>query len=169
MAKIGRNEQCHCGSGKKFKRCCLAKQQAGLPLRSSEQTLKLSLMHEIELAQQAAAEKRPSFREMGVFLFFSTATGDAWLLEMTESDGVQVAREGVALPPPIDQNPETIEVEWSHTFAIHNREMTITSYADHSTQALTGCPTAEISAAMKRIRKKYSAAQLSQVHVHQEA
>lgn len=25
MAKIGRNDPCHCGSGKKYKRCCLAK------------------------------------------------------------------------------------------------------------------------------------------------
>ncbi|MBI2548163.1 SEC-C domain-containing protein [Candidatus Woesearchaeota archaeon] len=22
-AKLGRNEQCHCGSGKKYKKCCL--------------------------------------------------------------------------------------------------------------------------------------------------
>ena len=28
MAKDGRNKPCHCGSGKKYKRCCLAKDQA---------------------------------------------------------------------------------------------------------------------------------------------
>jgi tetratricopeptide (TPR) repeat protein len=28
MAKIGRNEPCPCGSGKKYKQCCLAKNQA---------------------------------------------------------------------------------------------------------------------------------------------
>lgn len=28
MADIGRNEQCHCGSGKKYKKCCLEKDQA---------------------------------------------------------------------------------------------------------------------------------------------
>jgi SEC-C motif len=27
MAKAGRNDSCPCGSGKKFKRCCAAKQQ----------------------------------------------------------------------------------------------------------------------------------------------
>ena len=25
MAKLGRNEPCHCGSGKKYKKCCLSK------------------------------------------------------------------------------------------------------------------------------------------------
>jgi hypothetical protein len=28
MAKIGRNERCPCGSGKKYKQCCLAKDEA---------------------------------------------------------------------------------------------------------------------------------------------
>jgi SEC-C motif len=28
MAKTGRNGPCHCGSGKKYKRCCLEKDQA---------------------------------------------------------------------------------------------------------------------------------------------
>jgi hypothetical protein len=28
MAKIGRNEPCPCGSGKKYKQCCLAKDEA---------------------------------------------------------------------------------------------------------------------------------------------
>jgi tetratricopeptide (TPR) repeat protein len=28
MAKHGRNEPCHCGSGEKYKRCCLAKDEA---------------------------------------------------------------------------------------------------------------------------------------------
>ncbi|MGH6681278.1 MAG: SEC-C metal-binding domain-containing protein, partial [Bradyrhizobium sp.] len=28
MAKIGRNEPCPCGSGRKYKQCCLAKDEA---------------------------------------------------------------------------------------------------------------------------------------------
>ena len=27
MPKAGRNDSCHCGSGKKFKKCCAVKQQ----------------------------------------------------------------------------------------------------------------------------------------------
>jgi hypothetical protein len=168
MGKIGRNEQCLCGSGKKFKHCCLLKQQAGLALRSPEQTFKVSLIHEIGLIQQAAAERRQKIKELGVFILFSTEDGDAWLLEITDSDGVQLAKDGVALDVPIDQNPETIEVNWSHIFAIHSREFQITSYADRSVQEMSGYPTMEIHAAMKRIRKRFSAEQLSMIHVQQD-
>jgi hypothetical protein len=28
MAKPGRNDPCHCGSGNKYKKCCLAKDEA---------------------------------------------------------------------------------------------------------------------------------------------
>ena len=28
MAKIGRNDLCPCGSGKKYKRCCMARDEA---------------------------------------------------------------------------------------------------------------------------------------------
>ena len=28
MAKIGRNDLCHCGSGKKYKKCCIARDEA---------------------------------------------------------------------------------------------------------------------------------------------
>jgi hypothetical protein len=28
MSKLGRNDPCHCGSGKKYKHCCLEKDEA---------------------------------------------------------------------------------------------------------------------------------------------
>lgn len=168
MGKIGRNEQCLCGSGKKFKHCCLLKQQAGLVSRSPEQAFKVSLVHEIELIQKAALEGRQKIKELGVFILFSTVAGDAWLLEITDSDGVQLAHDGVALDVPIDQSPETIEINWSHIFAIHNREFEIKAYADRSVQTLADYPTREINAAMKRIKKKFSAEQLGMVHVQQD-
>jgi hypothetical protein len=31
MAKIGRNDRCPCGSGKKYKQCCLAKGEVAEP------------------------------------------------------------------------------------------------------------------------------------------
>ena len=31
MAQLGRNAHCHCGSGKKYKKCCLAKDEAAAP------------------------------------------------------------------------------------------------------------------------------------------
>src|SRR5260370_537693 len=37
MSKLSRNDPCPCGSGKKYKKCCLAKDQAAQPRRFAEQ------------------------------------------------------------------------------------------------------------------------------------
>jgi hypothetical protein len=76
-----------------------------------------------------------------------------------------VARAGEILDSPIDENPETIEINWSHTFAIREKRLEITAYADKSVQVMADAPSREINAAMKRIRRKFSAEQLRAVHL----
>ncbi len=86
-------------------------------------------------------------------------------MEMTDCDCVQVAKDGEELDAPIDENSETIEINWSHTFAISNKQVEITAYADKGTGILASAPTRELNAAMNRIRKKFSEEQLKQVHL----
>lgn len=50
MSKIGRNDQCHCGSGKKYKKCCIDKDQA-----------EWRAQHEEEMRKNVAYEDRPSY------------------------------------------------------------------------------------------------------------
>ena len=168
MGKIGRNEQCPCGSGKKFKHCCLLKEQAGVKPTTPEAQLKISLMSEIESIQKTASEKKQKIRELGVFIFLSTETGDAWLLEITESDAVQLARAGGPLDTPVDENPETIEVNWSHTYDFSNKEFELTAYSDKSKMVMEKYPVKEVSASIKRILKRFSSELLSKVHVDPE-
>jgi len=164
MGKIGRNQSCPCGSGKKHKHCCLPARQAGTTTSPTNQ-MKVSLMAAIEKIQQAAIEKKVTFFELGVFLFFSDQDGDAWLLEITDSDAVQVARGGEALDVPIDENPETIEINFSHTFALRDRQFFLTAYADKAETCLDRAPTQQIHAAIRRLRKRYSPEMLEQMHV----
>ena len=164
MTKIGRNQPCPCGSGKKHKHCCLPLEQAGR-VTSPAAKMKISLMAEIEKIQRAAADKKERLRELGVFIFFSLKNGDAWVLEVSDSDAVQVSEGGQALDPPVDENPETIEIDWSHIFALKDRKLFLTGYADKMETELVGAPTQQISAALRRIMKRYSPEMLSQVHV----
>jgi len=164
MSKIGRNEPCPCGSGLKYKRCCLGK-QAGKQDVSPVQRFKISLLAEIEKIQEIAARKEEAVRELGVFIFCTTLDGDAWLLEITESDAVQIAAGGEPLDVSIDENPETIAINWSHMFAIRDRQFYLTAYTDQQESCLEKMPTKRIRAAIKRIRKKYSQDQLNQVHI----
>ena len=134
---------------------------------STMERLKVSLMSEIENIQQAAVLKKAVMRELGVFILFADESGDAWLLEMTDQDAVQLAAAGKAITPPIDENPETIEINWSNTFLIRDRRLHLTAYEDNKEQVLEGAPTQKINAAIRRLHKIYSAKQLDQVHLNQ--
>lgn len=165
MAKIGRNQACPCGSGRKYKHCCLDRDRASQARLSPMARMKVSLMDGIATIQALAAEKKEEMRELGVFLFYSDAKGDAWLLEVTDSDAVQVARDGEALELDIDENPETIVINWSHTFVIRDRQLVLTAYEDKAEMTLDRAPVARISAAIRRIFKRYSPEVLNQVHL----
>jgi hypothetical protein len=167
MAKIGRNEKCPCRSGKKFKHCCALKQQSRRSQPSPEEAMKITLMSSVKAIQEDAEHRKTICRELGVFFFFSTAKGDAWLMEMTDSDCVQVAKDGKSLEPPIDENSETIEINWSHTFSVRNKRLEITAYSDKSVAQLANAPARELNAALRRIRKKFTQEQLEKVHLPQ--
>ncbi|MCL2789190.1 MAG: SEC-C metal-binding domain-containing protein [Desulfobulbus sp.] len=164
MGKIGRNQPCPCGSGRKYKHCCLAAQQAGENDNPANQ-MKISLMAAIEKIQVQAGERKAAFSELGVFLFFSDHEGDAWLLEATESDAVQLARGGERLDVPIDENPETIEINFSHTFAIRDRQLFLTAYADKEETRLDRAPAKQIRAAIRRLYRRYPKEMLAQMHM----
>ncbi len=166
MAKIGRNTPCPCGSGKKYKKCCAGKHESAvLAQQQAAAAARLTLMSAVEALQQDAAAGKVVHRELGVFFFFTSAEGDAWVLEMTDQDAVQVAAKGEALAPPIDENPETIEINWSYMFELKEKELTLTAYSDKSAFVLAGAPTRELNAAMKRMKKRFSREQLDQVHI----
>ncbi len=127
MAKIGRNEACPCGSGRKFKRCCLGKQQEQTANLTEVQKAQISLQNGINAIQEAASKGIQKVHELGVFVFFSTTDGDAWLLEVTEMDGLQVAAGKEILTVDLEENPETIEINWTHIFEIQDKQFVTTA------------------------------------------
>ncbi len=164
MTKIGRNQPCPCGSGKKHKHCCLTARQMG-SVASPESRMKSSLMTAIDKARQAAADRKAFFQELGVFLLYSDSASDAWLLEITETDAVQLAGGGEPLAVEIDENPETIEINFTHTFAIRERQLWLTAYADKAETRLERAPVQQIHAAIRRLRKRIAPELLEQMHV----
>jgi hypothetical protein len=165
MAKIGRNDACPCGSGKKFKRCCLGKQRSETAALSETQRAQISLQNAINSIQETASKGIQEVHELGVFVLFSTTGGDAWLLEVTDSDALQVAANREILTVDLEENPETIEINWTHTFEIRNKQFVITAYKDKKIEEIDDYPTHPILAAIKRIRKKYSPDLLESVHM----
>lgn len=166
MARIGRNDLCPCGSGLKFKRCCLAKEEGGGPQAPAK--VQVSLRREIEKMQDLAAEGRASIRELGVFILFATDGGNAWLLEVTGGDAVILARGGEKQEVEVDEGPETIAVNWSHRFSIVNKQLEMTAYSNNAQEVCPDSPTHSIAAAIRRIRRKYSPDLLKNVHLEED-
>ena len=168
MAKIGRNEKCPCGSGKKYKHCCAKNPLPQQRTASPEEQLRVSLMDAVEKVCQAALQKKQSIIELGVFVLFSTRDGNGWLFEVTQSDCVQLTLDGEILAHPINENPETIEIEWSHIFRVVHKQMLLTAYKDRSEEVLADCPVKEVSASIKRIAKKIPPELLEKIHLDTE-
>ncbi|MFV0437639.1 MAG: SEC-C metal-binding domain-containing protein [Desulfopila sp.] len=167
MAKIGRNDKCPCQSGKKYKHCCARKvspSRAGAAAGQAP-SASITLMDGVAAIQDKAVRYEAAVREIGVFLFYSTTAGDAWLLEMTDCDCVQLAQQGTRLEPAIDENSETIEVNWSHQFKIVNKQLEFTAYLDKSVLIPEGAPAQAANAMLRRIRRRFSPEQLQRVHV----
>jgi len=165
MAKIGRNEKCPCGSGRKYKHCCARNPQVEKRLATPEEQMKISLMAAVADICRAAEEGETILKELGVFVLVATSAGDGWLFEVTQSDCVQLARAKEVLPVPIDENQKTIEIEWSHTFEIVNKEIWLKSYRDRSNAKLEDFPVKELSASIRRIRKKIPVEMLKEIHI----
>ena len=168
MGKIGRNDPCPCGSGQKFKRCCLGKQLDKAAGLTEVQRAQISLQNAINAIQAEASKAIQKVHELGVFVLFSTTEGDAWLLEITEMDALQVAAKKEILTVDFEENPETIEINWTHTFEIKNKQFITTAYKDKKVEYIENYPTPPILAAIKRIKKKYSPELLESVHVDQK-
>ena len=76
-----------------------------------------------------------------------------------------MARAGEPLTPPIDENPETIEINFTHTFALRDRQLVLTAYADKAETVLERAPAQQIRAAIRRVRKRYPPEMLRSMHV----
>lgn len=84
-------------------------------------------------------------------VFFSTTTGDAWVLDAEDSLALPLAAVGTRLPFAITETPERFAIEWAGTFRIEGELMT---FADNAGRLRTiiGYPTREIAAALARAR-----------------
>jgi hypothetical protein len=88
---------------------------------------------------------------LGPLVFFSTATGDAWVLDAEDDLALQLAAAGTRLPFEITETLERFAIEWAGTFRIEGEQMI---FADKSgrLRVIIGYPTREIAAALARAR-----------------
>jgi len=84
-------------------------------------------------------------------VFFSTTTGDAWILDAEDNLALQLVAAKTRLPAAITETPERFAIEWPGTFRIDAEAMIFTEKAGR-VRTIVGYPTEEISEALARAR-----------------
>ena len=85
-------------------------------------------------------------------VFFSTASGDAWMLDPEDSSALCLARDGRALPARIDETEDSAEIAWNASYAIVGSEFHAVE-ADGIGHVSTACPAELLKAETEALRQ----------------
>lgn len=113
--KIGRNDPCPCGSGRKYKHCCLAKDEASRRGGASRQAgfetpgdLDVSTSLQREIAAEVEQRSFSSREELDGFLRRSTGARDT--TPIGDFEGLSPEQMNRVLNEPIDAIPDVVEL-----------------------------------------------------------
>ena len=99
----------------------------------------------IKYIQGRAAEHDGRLVTLGPLVFFSTETGDAWMLDPAEQLAARLARSGD--PEPIDfrETDPNYAIGWKGTYRLDGGAFVYTDRKSGRVTAITGYPTAKIA------------------------
>jgi hypothetical protein len=119
-------------------------------LRAEEISPTREAMYIIERAQQHDSRTVV----LGELVFFSTTTGDAWMLDADDDLAICLARDGQPQPYQITETPTRFAIEWQAQFALEG-ETFIVQDRSGSTRAIVGYPVAGIQRALDTARSRH--------------
>ena len=105
----------------------------------------LRLAQEINYIQRRAAAYDARFVTVSPLVFFSTQTGDAWMLDPSDHLAARLARDGDPEPIEFQETDIDFAIGWKGNYRIEGRAFV---YADHQAGkiiTILGYPTAKIA------------------------
>ena len=105
------------------------------------------LAEEISYIQDRAADRDGRIVVIHQLILFSTDTGDAWLLDVTDHLAIRLARDGEPESIYLEETDTSFAIEWQGHYSIEGSAFV---YADRETGRITtilGYPTQKISQA----------------------
>jgi hypothetical protein len=103
------------------------------------------LAKEIKYIQGQAAEHDARFVTIGPLVFFSTQSGDAWMLEPSNHLAVRLARDGDPEPFDFKETDTTYTIGWKGAYRIEGRAFLYAELKSGRVTAILGYPTAKIA------------------------
>jgi len=113
--------------------------------RRSAMNIKDEVAYIIGRAQKHEAR----FVSLGPLVFFSTESGDAWMLDTEDAMALCLARDGLPQPVRIVETEQQFGIEWDRQFCIDGDMFTATDRFGRTT-SIIGYPTTEILGAIRR-------------------
>ncbi len=109
-----------------------------------------SVLQEVDYIVGKAARRDARVVSIGPLVFFSTETGDAWVLDPADAAALCLARDGSPSPVRIVESERKFAIEWTCTYEINGEVMTFAE-ASGSVRSVMGYPTGEIAQAARRV------------------
>ena len=103
------------------------------------------LAQEIKYIRQRAAQYNARFVTIGPLVFFSTETGDAWMLDPSDHLAARLARDGDPEPIDFQESDTNFAIGWKGNYHVEGGAFV---YADRETGriiTILGYPTAQIA------------------------
>ncbi len=101
---------------------------------------------------QNAVDQEPKIDCIGNFIFFSTETGEAWMLDHRDNRALRLAENSQPLPYKIIETKERFSVEWKERFQIQD-ELFLTTRKEHKS-VFENYPTKTIQGLIDSLKEK---------------
>lgn len=89
---------------------------------------------------------------LGPLVFFSTETGDAWMLDPEDGFALCLARSGEEQTYNIDDTPDNFSIEWNADYRIEGEAFIVASRKSGQVKTILGYPTEQILYHIRMIR-----------------
>ena len=103
------------------------------------------LAQEIKSIQRRAAAYDARFVTVGPLVFFSTQTGDAWMLDPSDQLAARLARDGDPEPIDFQETDTNFAIGWKGNYHIEGRAFVYADRESGRVTAILGYPTAKIT------------------------
>ena len=113
-------------------------QRQSNPARRSQESLNLT--NEVRSIRHRAAERDGRMVSIGPLVFFSTETGDAWVLEPAGQFATRLAMDGDSLPALIEETDTDYAIGWQGCYRIEGDTFIYEDRHSGRTTAIRGYP-----------------------------
>ena len=105
------------------------------------------LADEVHYIQKKAAQHDGRVVSIGQLVLFSTDTGDAWLLDVTDQLAAPLARDGDPEPIHLEETDTSFAIGWKGSYRIDGPAFIYTDRDSGRVRAILGYPTQTIAQA----------------------